>query len=238
MSGRELLIAAPQLYYKTTRADGKDWRTRRYDYAQALETGEVTRHPTSTVINPADHSTFIHIATTPSDTLSNGFVQARLFQVKPVGRVKRLTCQKCQTVNQNWRAALAFKVVKELPIAEAFGPNGALVMQFFALIAHALKEFFWALARNYESPTPEGIGIKIRDATKNTDVFGVALTARIHIVGAAMHHAPKTMPDDIKTDAAQAFSDTGWGTRGLIPAEFTDVCMRTWRRTFNGDDYA
>lgn len=232
-------MAAPQeLYYKLTGLDGTDFWTGSYDYAKALETGEVIRHSTSTVINPADDSTYFSIAVTPGDTFGNGFVFGRLFQVEPVGEIERLDWHERRF--RNWCGVLALRVVKEIPLAEAFGPNGARLLEFFALIRHVPKEFFWALAKNYEPPTPAGIGLQIRDATKDTGVFAAAIASHIHIGGAAMYHAPKTMADDIKTDAAQALSDTGWGilTRGLIPPEYTDVCMRTWRKTFNGDDYA
>ncbi len=189
------------------------------------------------LIDPGNDSTYLSVATTPGDTMGNGIVYGRLFQVQPIGEVKRLHRHEVESFN--WCGVLALRVLRELPHAEVFGPNSALLLEFFSVVTHAPEEFYWALARNYAPPSPAGIGIQIRDATRKTSFFPAATVSRIYIGGAAMHHAPRGMTDDMKVSAAQAFVDTGWGilTRGLIPSKYTAVCMRTWRKTF-GADYA
>lgn len=231
-------MTAPQeLYYKMTNLDGTDFWTGRINYALALETDTIIRHPTSAVINTSNDSTYLSVATSPGDTFGNGVTFGRVFRIEPVGEVKRLPWHERE--NPNWRGVLAMRVVEEIPMAKAYGPNGELLLEFAGVVRRAPEEFFWALAKNYAPPLPEGIGWQIREVTYHSGVFAAALASRIYIGGAAMHHAPKGMTDDLKASAIQAFLDTAWGiiTRGLIAPRYTTVCTRTWRKTF-GADYA
>jgi hypothetical protein len=105
--------------YKAVRPDGTSFR----DAKTAWAVGETTTHPASTKMIPNDASTYLSASSEPADC--TGFEwPCRLFEVEPVGEVLD------GLDYPNKRAALAFRVVRELPAHEAFGPNGAAVAAF------------------------------------------------------------------------------------------------------------
>jgi hypothetical protein len=107
------------VYYKATRPDGTDFRTGTIDYAAALISGEVLRHPAKRVKN--DPGTYLSVATVPTDC--TGFRwPCRLFEVEAVGRPLLADGL------PNKRAVSALRVVRELPAHEVFGPQGEQVV--------------------------------------------------------------------------------------------------------------
>jgi hypothetical protein len=105
--------------YKATDVQGRSF----HDPAVTWAVGEVTTHPTSTAMVPNYASTYLSASSEPADC--NGFVwPCRLFEVEPVGEVLD------GMDYPNKRAALAFRVVRELPGHDALGPNGAAVAAF------------------------------------------------------------------------------------------------------------
>lgn len=115
-------------YYKATRIDGTDFHAGTIDYAAALASGEVVRHPTSKRKVRGDAGTYLSISTEPADCTGVSW-PARLFRVAPVGRVG-----KGGRDLPNKRTCLAMRVVEELPSWQVFGPNGKAVV---ALIEQA-----------------------------------------------------------------------------------------------------
>ncbi|MES2210944.1 MAG: hypothetical protein V4515_12300 [Chloroflexota bacterium] len=118
-------------YFKCTRPDGTDFRTGTVDYAAALVSGEVIRHPATMVKDEA--STYLSVSVEPADC--TGFEwPCRLFRVEPVGRTLRASNL------TNKRACRALRVVEELPSHMAFGPNGEAVAAFLEALAKLTPE--------------------------------------------------------------------------------------------------
>ena len=109
-------------YYKATRPDGRDFYSGTIDYAAALASGEVIRHPAKRKVRD-DASTYISVSVSPSDCTGFSW-PCRLFRVEPVGRVMTAS------VSRSKRAVSALRVVEELPAWQALGPNGEQVAAF------------------------------------------------------------------------------------------------------------
>jgi hypothetical protein len=109
-------------YYKATRPDGTDFKTGTIDYAAALASGEVIRHPRRTI--PNEPSTYLSVSVEPADCTGLSW-PCRLFRVEPVGKVLGGLA-----VSSNKRACHALRVVEELPAHMALGPNGEAVTTF------------------------------------------------------------------------------------------------------------
>ena len=95
--------------YKATRPDGTDFRTGTIDYAKALETGEVIRHPEKFKRN--NPSTYLSVSITPTDCTGMRW-PCRLFRVEAVGRKFK------NDGLENKRCCSAIRVVEELPAHE------------------------------------------------------------------------------------------------------------------------
>lgn len=106
-------------YYKAVRPDGRDFHSGTIDYAAALASGEVVRHP-APVIVPLDASTYLSVSVAPADCTGMEW-PCRLLRVEPVGDV--VTCPDIPSK----RAVSALRVVEELPAWMALGPNGEAV---------------------------------------------------------------------------------------------------------------
>ena len=109
-------------YYKATRPDGRDFHTGTIDYAAALASGEVIRHPAKRTVR-YDASTYLSVSVEPTDCTGFSW-PCRLFRVEPIGRVG--------TTGDlpNKRTTRSLRVVEELPAHLALGPNGAEVERF------------------------------------------------------------------------------------------------------------
>jgi hypothetical protein len=113
------------VYYKATRPDGRDFYTGTIDYADALASGEVIRHPSSKKV-AGDAGTYLSVSTEPADCTGFSW-PCRLFRVEPVGRVG-----KADASLRHKRTTRALRVVEELPAWMALGPNGEEVARFIA----------------------------------------------------------------------------------------------------------
>ena len=112
--------------YKATRHEGIDFRTGTIDYAAALASGEVIRHPAK-LQRPGDSSTYLSVSVSAADC--TGFQwPCRLFRVEAVGDAVP------DPDIPNKRCLSALRVVEELPAWQALGPNGEAVV---ALIERA-----------------------------------------------------------------------------------------------------
>lgn len=107
------------IYYKATRTDGTDFRTGTIDYAAALDSGNVLRHPDPDLT--ADASRYLSVATVPTDCTGFSW-PCRLFEVEAVGDVAE------DDRFPNKRRVAALRVVRELPAHEALGPQGAEIV--------------------------------------------------------------------------------------------------------------
>jgi hypothetical protein len=222
-------MAGPQeLYYKTTQRDGKDFWTQTIDYGRVCGTGEIIRHPSSKVLDPKDDATCLSISSTPGDSLGSGGDEPRLFVVRPVGEVAHFIA--------NWYGTLALQVLEERPIAEAFGPNGVEFLEFAESVPKLSVDEVRSLAQVYK-PLSDGIGVKIGAATKDTGVAAAALCSRRLVLAGSIKWAARGVRIDTAQPAALACVAVAWAiiTRGLIPAEYTDLLMQTWRKTFGAD---
>ena len=108
-------------YYKATRSDGTDFQTGTIDYAAALASGEVIRHPAKRVKDVA--ATYLSVSVDAANCTGFSW-PCRLFRVEPIGRAYRAA------VSPSKRAVSALRVVKELPAHMALGPNGEAVAAF------------------------------------------------------------------------------------------------------------
>ena len=119
-------------YYKAVRADGTDFHTGTVrwvpEQGEIPAEGIIVTHPTSTVWRE-DHSTHLCASVAPADC--TGFEwPCRLLEVEPVDEVYSHV--------RNKRSALAWRVVRELPATQAFGPQGEAVA--------ALLDGLWRLS--------------------------------------------------------------------------------------------
>jgi hypothetical protein len=130
-------------YYKATRPDGTDFKSGTIDYAAALASGAVIRHPAARKIRD-DASTYLSVSVEPADCTGFSW-PCRLFRVEPVGRV--MGAGKVPlTASPNKRAVPALRVVEELPAWQALGPNGEAVATFIDRLPTLSPEQIRALA--------------------------------------------------------------------------------------------
>ena len=109
-------------YFKAVRPDGTDFYSGTVQWAptqgEIPEGGIVVTHPTSMAWEE-DHSTHLCASAAPADCTGFSW-PCRLLEVEPVGEVYHHKRSK--------RSALSWRVVRELPAVEAFGPQGAAVV--------------------------------------------------------------------------------------------------------------
>ena len=104
------------MIYKATDTEGRSLA----DPKVTWTVGETTRHPTSKKMVRNDAATYLSASVEPADC--TGFRwPCRLFEVEPEGE-----CLEGMDYPHK-RAALAFRVVRELDAFEALGPNGEAV---------------------------------------------------------------------------------------------------------------
>jgi hypothetical protein len=120
-------------YYKATRPDGTDFYTGKVDYAAALASGEVIRHPGERVKD--DAATYLSVSIAAADCTGAQW-PCRLFRVEPVGRATKASDL------PNKRCVSALRVVQELPAHLSLGPNGEAVAAFIAGCA-AMNKADW-----------------------------------------------------------------------------------------------
>ena len=123
-------------YFKAVRPNGRDFHSNTVDYAAGLA-GDAIIHPKSKR-GSDDAAHYISVSVEPGDCTGFSWPEggARLFEVKPVGRA--WTPHKNMLPNK--RAAVAVKVIRELPAYMLFGPQGEAVV--------ALIETFSTLTRS------------------------------------------------------------------------------------------
>jgi hypothetical protein len=220
-------------YYKATRPDGTDFRTGTVLY----EVGKRTVHPTSKRRVKDDPSTYLSVATVPTDC--TGFKwPCRLFLVKGVGRAMKATDL------QNKRAFLSVDVIEELPAHEVFGPQGEHVVRLIDRAARLTRDEAKQLAAAaYAARAAAGVAAWVAawDAAWNAASYAPRDAARD-----AASYAPRAAARDAAGDAA---GNAVWGAargaagdaamalvvRDLIGSSWFsqahyDVLTRPWRK--------
>ena len=125
-------------YYKATRPNGLDFATGTIDYAAALASGEVIRHPAKRKVRN-DPTTYLSVSVEPADCTGFSW-PCRLFRVEPVGRVGTASDL------PNKRTTRALRVVEELPAHMALGPNGEAVTRLIEATRHLTADQLTAYA--------------------------------------------------------------------------------------------
>ena len=118
-------MAARLTYYKATTPNGTDFWGGTFDYAAALETGEIIEHRATMIRD--DPSTYLSVSIHPANCTGMRW-PCRLFVVEPVGRTLKAS------LNNSKHSCHALRVIEERPAHEALGPQGD---QVAALIERA-----------------------------------------------------------------------------------------------------
>lgn len=152
------------VFYKATRPSGRDFRTGTVDYAGALASGDVVRHPAGGPMVPNQPATYLSVSVEPAETLIGGWWSCRLFRVEPVGDVLSGL-----SASPYKRAVLSLRVIEELPSWQALGPNGRTVVAIIDR-AHSLtydEAQSLAAARNAARNAVAAAGAAAREAARN-----------------------------------------------------------------------
>lgn len=157
-------------FYKTTRLDGRDIWTGQHDYAAALETGAVLRHPTSTAIDLSRPETYLSVSREIGDAIGSGAVPYRLFRVEVVGEAVQR-----KAPETTWYAVLALRVMEELEPSLALGPQHQELASLLARLAVFGTEDVRVLANAYRAlgrPIPPDLAPEVRTgARRNAHVL-------------------------------------------------------------------
>lgn len=129
-------------YYKAVRMDGTSF----YDHKTVWEVGKVTE------IEPRKRgrilcmSGILHASTAPGEVLVGATWPCRLLEVEPVGPI----------VARDWHkvGAHAWRVVRELPPEEIFGPQQYNVTLLWGRMFHLTRDLTRALALAYMAMEP------------------------------------------------------------------------------------
>ena len=204
--------------YKATRPDGTDFRTGTVNYAKALETGAVLKHPEKRKRN--DPSTYFSVSISPTDCTGMSW-PCRLFRVEAVGRATR------NDSLENKRCCSSLRVVEELPAHEALGPQGkevaALIERCRTLTydeaqeLHAAWDAAWGAARGAAWDAAWGVA------------WGAARGAARDAAWAAARDAARDAAWDAAWDAAR-HAALALISKDLITPEQFNVLYGPWRK--------
>lgn len=206
-------------YYKATRPDGTDFHAGTIDYARALETGEVIRHPAKKMIRD-EPWTYLSVSVHPANCTGMGW-PCRLFRVEPVGRTLKAQ------FSESKRSCSALRVVEELPAHMALGPQG--------------EEVAALIERCRSLTTEEGRRLDAAWDARNA-ACDAAWNARNAAWGAARNAAR-----DAAWSACDAAWNAAWAaawnaaweaalallTRDLISTEHFDLLYGPWREVMS-----
>ena len=156
-------------YYKATRMDGTDFRTGTINYADALVSGEVIRHPATLV--EGDASTYLSVSVDPAQCIGMEW-PCRLFLVENAGpeaiTSARFSFKRCLS---------ALRVVEEVPAEAVFGPDGQEALDAELT---AIEKMVDAAVKITKSEDRQAMGIEIYCKIKN--LKSVALRDRLQNV--------------------------------------------------------
>ena len=135
-------------YYKATNSAGRDFYTGRVDYAGALATGVVLKHPVKVDgrSNSSYAGDYFSVATVPTDCTGMSW-PCRLFEVEPAGRVWTPDVEGLP----NKRACRSLRVVRELDAIEALGPQGAQLRDLIGTAARLTEPQLNALVAAWDA---------------------------------------------------------------------------------------
>jgi len=224
-------------YYKATRPDGMDFYTGTVDYAAALASGEILRHPeTRRRDQPA---TYFAVATVPTDCTGMKW-PCRLFAVHGIG--KPMT----SSALPNKRAFSALRVVEELPSWQALGPQGQLVAAHIERARHLSADdcrqlaAAGSVARGAAWTTARTAALTAAGSVAGTATWTAArgaawTTARTAALTAAWDAALTAVRTAVRDAALTAAQDATWAAiaallvRDLITDEWFDSLTGPWR---------
>jgi len=173
--------------YKATRPDGRSFQGGELEW----KVGETTTHPTSTKMIPDDAATYLSASTEKAECTGFSW-PCRLFEVEPLpegsfryynaetGERAKLTPEGrpdgTETIRvvdlgrvldglgyPHKRAALAFRVVRELDAFEALGPNGEAVAHLTERIAACTVEEIKKLEAALEAAWGAALAVLVKD---------------------------------------------------------------------------
>ena len=227
--------------YKATDPEGRSFSHSDVTW----KVSEVTHHPTSKRMKANDASTYLSASSEPADCTGFGW-PCRLFEVEAVG--KTLTGMD----HSSKVAALAFRVVRELPAWQAFGPNGEAVVAFIErcrrLTPDEIKRWDAAVrvaARDAARDAAwDAAWVAARDTARVAAWVAARVAARVAAVRVAARDAARDAAREAAWDAARdaaweaawvAARDTAWVAAGAIvlkdkiTAEQYGILTKSWR---------
>ena len=159
------------MLYKLVAVDGIDFFKRENNFRQALENGTIIRHASSEAIREDQHSSFLSVATSPTETPWVGSYPWALFGVEPIGETRT----GFPNFHTHAVAVLALRVIEELPPELALGPFGREIIHLFRIVKaiEHIPEIDPALERHLFD---EFLSIPNRKATEqNIEELGIVL---------------------------------------------------------------
>jgi len=201
-------------YYKAVRYDYGSFYDPEFKYGP---TGTVVRHPAPEFLS-SDPSDYISVSTVPANCIGFRYKvdgePSRLLVVEPIGDVWSPNVYAMPSK----RAVGALMVIGELPISEAFGPNGKQVVEYLDSLP-SLSAAAWDAARDAaRSAARHASGAAVLAAKRAAVSFDAArdaawAAARSAALSAALS-AARSAAFDAARDAALALV-----VRDLITAE-------------------
>ena len=227
-------------YYKAIRTDGTSFHDPFFRWVpkSGPVEGYVVTHPTANVVG-TDAAQHLSASVSPGDCTGMEW-PCRLLEVEPVGSV----IAPSPVILPSKRAALEFRVVRELPATDVFGPQGAHVA---AVIERTRQLTADDAQRLVAARGPEW------RAAWSAARSAVRVAARFAASEAAWDAAWCSWYD-AREDAGDAVGDAAWDVawdaagdvvlaltvRDLVTREHYDTLTNSWRATIgpiHPDDY-
>ena len=219
-------------YYKAVRPDGTDFHSGKVQWIPeggVPEGGHVVTHPTSDALVLGDASTYLSVATVPTECTGMRW-PCRLLRVEPAGRVVRLVrvgrVLPRKRVSLARRVSLAWRVTEELPAHMALGPQGeevAAIIDRTRVLTVDEARHLAAARKATRIATWDAAWYTAGDADRNA-AWHAAGYAALNATRDAPRDAAWHVPWECVRDAVSAVL-----TRDLISAEHCDLLMQPWK---------
>jgi len=208
-------------YFKAVHPDGSSFHDRRFRWLPESGpiAGHVVTHPTATTVG-GDSSQYLSVSVSPTDCTGMQW-PCRLLEVEPVDG-HEVTTPRPEGLPSK-RAAVAWRVVRELPATDALGPNGVHV----AALLERAGRLTYDESRRLDSAWAAAWGAwdAAWDAAWDSAWAAAWTAARDAAWDAAW---------DAARDAARGARDAAWDAAGalvvrdLISTEHYDTLTRPW----------
>ena len=209
-------------YYKAVRPDGTSF----YDpgFRWLLESapveGHTVTHPTASIVGE-DASRYLSVSVSPTYCTGMRW-PCRLLEVEPAGVV---TTPAPDSLPDK-RAAVAWRIVRELPATDALGPQGVYVAALIERAGRLTREDSQRLDGAWN-----GEWTVVADAVRNA-AWAAAVNAARNAAWAAVGDAVITVTWAIAGNAARSAAVNAaraLAVRDLIGTEYYDALTRPWR---------